>query len=162
MALAAVGDLLVQMLRHPFAEKSEERAPRIKVDEVLEHPAWKPLLSNCRGKRVKVGGEADNETSWPSWLGTVYTASVPLHFPAISHRHNGILQNPRLISMANNIGYLTVSVVPASSILWSTQPCSWRYHVRFWWDKVFMGWGCHRLRFSWDEVFMGWGFHGML
>ncbi len=39
MAFVVVGDLIVHMLRHPFADRSRDRAPRINVDEALEHPA---------------------------------------------------------------------------------------------------------------------------
>jgi serine/threonine protein kinase len=42
----AVGGLLVQMLKHPWARKNCGR--RIDVDEALQHPAWGPFLPDSR------------------------------------------------------------------------------------------------------------------
>ncbi|PSN59235.1 kinase-like protein [Corynespora cassiicola Philippines] len=39
-----LGDLIVQMLRHPFAKTSHDCGRRINIDEALNHPAWQPLL----------------------------------------------------------------------------------------------------------------------
>lgn len=56
MAFVVVGDLLVLMLRYSWAQRSQDRGPRINVDEALDHHAWKPLFSDDpQGKRVRVG-----------------------------------------------------------------------------------------------------------
>lgn len=49
--LFKVGDLLVQMLKHPLTRTKQE--PRINIDEALQHQAWGPLLTD--EPRVKRG-----------------------------------------------------------------------------------------------------------
>lgn len=41
-----LGTILVPMLRHLWAEAPEDRLPRIGVNEALQSPVWRPLLSD--------------------------------------------------------------------------------------------------------------------
>ncbi|KAI1133652.1 kinase-like domain-containing protein [Nemania abortiva] len=50
-----LGDMVVQMLRHEWAQNPRDRARRINVSEALQHPAWEPLLSDGQqSKRVRL------------------------------------------------------------------------------------------------------------
>lgn len=58
--LVAVGGLFVEMVRYRWAANNHGQRPGI--DEVLQHPAWGPLLPNApQAKRRRLGDHEDVE-----------------------------------------------------------------------------------------------------